>query len=438
MATLRAILRARRALVLTAAVLLWPAFPSVPQEAPAGLPEGVSPLPPGLGRRLQELLAETETLRGLKAKRAVASGIVEERDLPARIAQALREELPPERLQAAEAGLKAFGLIPESLDLAGYLPALLASEVAGYYDPERHYLAVVRRGGEARRLDELVLVHELAHALQDQTFDLQRFVADDPLSDAATARTALVEGDASLVMFDWLAGQAAGPAPGLPASKEMAAAPPWVRATLELGYVDGYLFCLSVRQKGGQKLLDYTFSQDPPRSSEQILHPEKWHTRRDDPVPLSWPGLGRELPGARKLAEGQLGELGIGVLLREATGDRELAEAAAAGWGGDRFAVYEKDGRRLLAWLTEWDTEADARELREAARRLGKDWAVEPAERRWPRRVVVLRGPWRPAEARAVRAALAAVRAGRPDNRAPDLAGPASQSSSSEATPAGW
>jgi len=412
MATLRSILRARRALLLTAAVLLWASLPSLPQQAPAGLPEGVSPLPAELDRRLQELLAETETIRGLKAKHPVPSGIVEEKDLPAKVAAALREELPPDRLRAAEAGLKAFGLLPASLDLARYFPALLASQVAGYYDPERRYLAVVHRGGEARQMDEMVLVHELTHAIQDQAFDLRHFIDDDPLSDEATARTALVEGDASLVMLDWLAerpenGLNAAEPPDLPGAKEMAAAPPWVRDTLELGYVEGYLFCLSVRQKGGQKLLDDAFSQDPPRSSEQILHPEKWHTQRDDPIPLSWPDLSRALPGARKLAEGQLGELGIGILLRQATGDRELSAAAAAGWGGDRFAVYEKDGRRLLAWLTEWDSEGDARELRAAARRLGKDWVVEPVEPRRPRRVVILRGPWKRGEAKAVRRALA-------------------------------
>jgi hypothetical protein len=282
-------------------------------------------------------------------------------------------------------------------------------------------------GGEAQKMEEMVLVHELTHALQDQTFDLRRFIADDPLSDEATARTALVEGDASLVMFDWFAAektlssalrsagnQAAG-ASGLPGAKEMAAAPPWLRATLEFGYLEGYLFCLSVRQKGGQELLDRAFTQDPPRSSEQILHPEKWHTQRDDPIVLPWPDLTRELPGARKLAEGQLGELGIWILLREATRDREAAnaaETAAAGWGGDRFAVYEKDGRRLLAWITEWDSETDAGEFLVAVRRLGhleKNWRVKRVS---PRRTVVLRGPWTWREARAVRAAFAAVVAG--------------------------
>lgn len=390
-------------------------LPAADPDAPAvsvGLPEGVAPLEDAAARRLAELLQDAEKLRGLKARRPIPAGVVEEKDLPAKIAEAFRQDLPPERLKAAEVGLKAFGLLPESLDLASYLPELLASQVAGYYDPERHYLSVVRRGagGEPEAMEEMVLVHELTHALQDQAFDLESFEAGDPLSDEDAARTALVEGDASVVMFDFLTAEPAesgrGPAPETQGDKELAAAPAWLRETMEFSYVEGMLFCSSVRKKGGQELLDRAFRDDPPRSSEQILHPEKWHTLRDDPVLLIWPDLSLVLPGARKLAEGQLGELGIRILLREANGDRSSSERAAAGWGGDRFAVYEKDGRRLLAWITAWDSAADAGEFRSASRWLGRGWRMEEVT---PRRVVVLRGPWKRSEARGVVAALAAV-----------------------------
>jgi len=431
--------------IAVAAAVFATASPGWPAGPPAALPAGISPLPADVESHLHELLAAAETIRGLKAKRPILAGVVEEKDLPARVAESLRGELPAERLHAAEVGLKAFGLLPEALDLARYLPMLLASQVAGYYDPERRYLTLVHHAGgalglkaegepaEAKATEEMVLVHELTHALQDQAFDLRQFIEDDPLSDEATARTALVEGDASLVMFDYYTGHAlesipeAGKAvasalksdPGgadLPGAKEMAAAPAWLRDSLEFGYVDGYLFCLDVRRKGGQKLLDSAFTTDPPRSSEQILHPEKWHTRRDDPILLPWPDLIAALPGGRKLAEGQLGELGIFTLLREAAKGRPRSpgfpkpSVAAAGWGGDRFAVYETDGRRLLAWLTEWDTENDAQELRAAARSLGREWDVKQVA---PRRVVLFRGDWSWREKRAVRKALAAVKAGR-------------------------
>ena len=181
----------------------------------------------------------------------------------------------------------------------------------------------------------MTLVHELTHALQDQSFDLDRFENPDPLSDAGTAGEALVEGDATLTMLDYearthlettpgmtgvLSGMMRDPrktiaaSPDLPGTREMLAAPAWFRDTLLFSYLQGAAFCLEVRRQGGQKLLDYAFTTDPPRSTEQILHPEKWYGRRDDPVVLHLPDLAAELPGYNRAAEGELGELGITAL----------------------------------------------------------------------------------------------------------------------------
>ena len=98
------------------------------------------------------------------------------------------------------------------------------------------------------------------------------------------------------------------------------------------------------------------------------------------------------------------------------------ATAAAAGWGGDRFAVYEKsdekDGRRILVWLTEWDSEADAREAVAAIKKLSGDWKIDTLA---PRRVLVTRGRLGAEERRALRTALAKAEAKAPANQAIDL-----------------
>lgn len=389
--------------------------------APA-LPEGVTPLPQEMQGRVEQLLKEAETWRGLQAKEPVPSGIVDDPVLKQKVIDSFREELPPEVLRPVETALKAFGFIPEDLDLVKFFPDLLTSQVAGYYDPERHYLALVEReglslgaglpesaGDAAKRADEAVLVHELTHALQDQHFHLETFTSSRPLDDADVAKVAVIEGDATLVMMDFVAQASLAALPGIeqsmasllgdpgelmasgvPGTAELGSAPAWFQDTLLFSYFQGFQFCLSARQKGGQALLDKAFSSDPPRSSEQILHPEKWHTKRDDPVAVAWPDL--PLAGWTKAAEGQLGELSVRTLLRDiAKQDQDRTVKAAAGWGGDRFAVYEKEGRRLLVWISEWDTDADARELQGALRRLGnlgKDWTVQ----RSGKRVVVTRG----------------------------------------------
>lgn len=431
-----------RILALCAALLADAPMPA--------LPPGVAPLPEALENRVEALLEEAEKYRGLEAKEAVPSGTVDDSALKRKMVESFQTDLPPEKLRPVEIALKAFGLIPESLDLVKFFPELLTSQVAGFYDPERHYLALVQREGEivppsdlpadqVKKAEEAVLVHELTHALQDQHFHLETFASGQPLDDADVAKVALIEGDATLVMMDFFAGMslAALPgveemmgsflddprrmlesAPGVPGLAELASAPAWFQETLLFSYFEGFRFSLSARRKGGQELLDQAFAKDPPRSSEQILHPEKWHTKRDDPVVVPWPDLSRVLPGWTKATEAQLGELTIRTLLRGALKKDERAGQAAAGWGGDRFAVYERAGERLLAWVTEWDTEADAREFQSAAKGLGRGWAVQRAGQR----VVVIRGTLKKPQRAALQAALAAVRAERPANRGIDLA----------------
>jgi hypothetical protein len=404
----------------------------------------MTPLPLESAKHVQALLRVAETYRGLKATRSVPAGSTSPRKLKARIKAQMPKDFPPEDLKALEVSLKAFGLIPETMDLGRYLPDLLSSQVAGFYDPDGKYMTLVDSSlgasgkEEKAESEDMVLVHELTHALQDQHFDLHRFEERDPLSDGGTAKKALVEGDATLTMIDAnlkmsfeampgvgsaLAGMMRDPEKLLgggadfPGAREMSAAPAFIRDSLIFSYFQGLSFCVSARRVGGQVLLDYAFTTDPPRSSEQILHPEKWHTKRDDPVGLRFPDLAAELPGYRKAAEGEMGELGLRILFRQDLESREQADAAAAGWGGDRFAVYEKGGGRLIVWITEWDAEADAMEFRSALQAV-PGWRVEAAG---PTRVLAVHGSLPDETWEKVRARLAAVAAERPANREIDL-----------------
>lgn len=396
---------------------------------------------------MPDLLRQAETWRGLQAKEPVKSRTLGEKQLAEFVVKAFREETPPEDLRVMEVALKAFGLIPESMDLGTYLPKLLTGEIAGFYDPEEKSMSLVLREGgvlagkqgeaglDAERAEDMVLIHELVHALQDQHFDLARFVEADVMSDDAAARQALAEGDATLTMLNallgtrveempnvdgFLAGSLSNPDLFMSGSAGLAGAPPILRETLLFSYLQGNLFCISVRRAGGQKLLDYAFRQDPPLSTEQIFHPEKWHGQRDNPIDLTWPDLSAVLPGFQKASEGEMGELSMRILLREALKDAKSAETAAAGWGGDRFAVYEKDGRRLVAWITEWDSPEDAAEFRTAAGRLGEGWRVLDGAAS-SRRVLVLRGEVPAKQLDALRGRLEAAEARRPDNKSIDL-----------------
>jgi hypothetical protein len=431
------------------------------QIAPV-VPPGLAPLPADLDQRVRTLVKAAEHYRGLKLEHPVPRGAIDVAGMKKAVAEDLSQDLPPARLAEVDAALKAFSLIPETMNLTTYLPDLLSSQTAGFYDAKRKYLAIASRkggmldhadGGDSPdgRMEDAVLVHELTHAIQDQHFDLEKLTSADPLLDLDLAESALAEGDATLTMFDFLAGTSVEDSPELarratellshppsddsgssqPGEKELAEAPAWFRETLLFSYTEGFAFCLAVRQHGGQPLLDYAFKTDPPRSSEQILHPDKWYGQRDDPIVIELPDLTTALLGYRRAALGEMGEEGIRILLREHLHDDKQADRAAAGWGGDRFAVYEKSGsQRLIGWVTDWDTETDANEFEQAAGKLGPGWEVS---RTAAKRVVVLRGVDAPQRAEVVRQ-LAAAKAQAPPNKPvpPALLRPIAPNSSAE------
>ena len=116
--------------------------------------------------------------------------------------------------------------------------------------------------------------------------------------------------------------------------------------------------------------------KNPPISSEQILHPEKyWDTEHKDlPITIAvgkTHGRGWSLEAA-----GILGELSIASWLLGSEDELNLMQLmlpgaewtldAAAGWGGDRWELWRKGERRSLLWRAVWDTENDAREFSEA------------------------------------------------------------------------
>jgi hypothetical protein len=200
-----------------------------------------------------------------------------------------------------------------------------------------------------------------------------------------------------------------------------------MRETLVFPYLQGFVFALAVRQAGGHKLLDYAFSQDPPSSSEQVLHPEKWLRARDEPVviqidpavtPLMQPG--QLLAGYAITARGSHGELGVSLWLTERLGQDawRRAQIASQGWGGDAFVYLEsKTGPAMIAWITEWDSPSDADEFTSEVSQAAADWKVD---RPTSTRVTLIRGAGR-AAAEALPAWLASAPAERRPGHSPDL-----------------
>src|SRR6266404_7587490 len=343
-----------------------------------------------------DVLKETSEIRQLAILRPVQSSTQSRAEIERMLIKNLDEETTPAQIHATEVTLKKLGLAPADFQYRALMLRLLTEQVAGYYDPKAqqfHLADWIDLDGQ-----KPIMAHELTHALQDQHFNLRRFdhwPKGD--SDAELAAHALIEGDATLVMALYVANnplralaflKSLG-ATGLP-SEELDKAPRALRETLLFPYQDGEKWVSVLYKQGGWDRVSKAFIELP-RSTEQVLHPEKYFAH-EPPVKVTLPDVasfldtsssssenrgrrsevGQDLrsahpPAWKRLDSDVDGEWGFYLILDQFLKSPAESRRAAAGWGGDRFALYEGPrGEAMLVSLSVWDTESDAREFFDA------------------------------------------------------------------------
>jgi hypothetical protein len=316
-------------------------------------------------------------IRGLQPKRDIDPQVLDEAELRTRLEEAFDRENPPEIVRANERLLKGLDLIPKDASLTKMYIDMQSSQVAGFYDSDAKELFVVSRSGTLGPTERVTFAHEFTHALQDQAYDLNHFdLQEVGEGDRGLARLSLIEGDATSVMTVWaqanlnlvellqLGQEASDPK----AMEILNGLPAIIREGALFPYEAGFNFVLSLQATGGQPAIDDAFD-DPPASTEQILHVEKYEAR-EKPQSVTLPeGIARRMgTGWKETLQDTMGEFQLGFWLREGTGQKGVADDAAAGWGGDRIALLEGPNEAwAILWLTSWDTEQDAREFRDAA-----------------------------------------------------------------------
>lgn len=330
------------------------------------------------------VLKETSEVRELTILKAVKSGAQSRAEIERMIIRNLDAETTPAEMHAAEVLLRIFGLAPKEFAYRSFLIKLLSEQVAGYYDPkaQQFYLADwIELEGQ-----KPVMAHELTHALQDQHFNLKRF-ENWPKgdSDAELAAHALIEGDATLAMTLYMA---KNPLVALAfirslgaqeaAAEQFKQAPRALRDSLLFPYEEGSAWATQLYKRGGWEMVSQAFSKLP-QSTEQILHAEKYFSY-EAPQKLTLPEFNRALgPPWKRIDYDVNGEWGYFLILDEFLKDETQSKQASAGWGGDRFALYEtgKPEEFFVAQLTAWDTPLDAREFFDAyAKRTSKRYPV--------------------------------------------------------------
>ncbi len=339
------------------------------------------------------VLPELTTIRGLAFKEPVPVTVIDDKRAREYALARFRRMTTDSKIRADQTAFRLLGLVPKDMDVLKTLLDVLEEQAGGFYDPGTKSFYLL--DDMPKEMTPLLTAHEMTHALEDQRYDLDgriAKVADD--DDASFALSSVIEGSASLASAAYLtdrvnagkldAARLATLGETVP-TERLNAMPPALRRQLLGPYVLGMTFL----SRGGQPAgafpkadVDAAWAH-PPRSSEQILHPEKYwdRERRDEPKRVEVPNPSKALGGGwTRSGSGILGELTLGSLVGATTpdaaglasGHTAWTNAAASGWGGDRFEVWTHDDAAVVLLETLWDTPKDAAEF-EAALPRGRD-----------------------------------------------------------------
>ena len=327
--------------------------------------------------RADQIAHKVAALRGLSLRHPIVRGVMSKPQITRRLLARVHQEYKPGEIQAEELAMKRLGLLPLDADYLKLVIKLLSDQVAGFYDPWEKELYVADwnvMGGD------MLMAHEIDHALQDQHFDLKKWLGvDRDNADAMLARQALVEGDGTALMIEYTAADAGGQVPwaqdgfvdrlGPMMSMQLAQlknTPLVLREGLVFPYLAGLKFVVHFRKTRPWSAVDAVYNK-PPLLTEQILHPALYDSYQR-PVTVRAVAAG-PLAGYHQAYDNVEGEMALSVLLRQHGVDKAEAAEAAAGWGGDRIAVYTAPGfpdsvvTSMAVLYTVWDEVADADEF---------------------------------------------------------------------------
>ncbi len=345
----------------------WPPTPlPTPSPAPSLISEDDIWSQVQAARLFDQIAHQVETLRGLSPRAEVPLSFLNEREMTTLLHQLYVERDMETRLLP----YTALEILPDASI------SIHTHQVAGIYVPEQEQLYMATGQQESNIDDQTLLAYAYAHALQDQHFDMGAMDARATTTDATLAVQALVEGDAILLTSlyryedpaaaDWkhlaeLILHAEQPGCG----EELDHSEAWARLQ-RFPYWEGRQFADALFRTGGWETINSAYT-NPPRSTEQVLHPERYLEEQEKPTNIVVPDVSTVLgEGWAMLLQDTLGEFVVGLYL-DALLPEETAWQAADGWDGDTFVAWEhEDGSQVLVWRTIWDSTAEAVEFKRA------------------------------------------------------------------------
>jgi len=297
------------------------------------------------------------------------------------------------RLRRSELVLKKFGLLPRDFNLETFLVALLREEIAGYYDPKTKTVNLL--DWVPMEEQEPVMAHELTHALQDQSFGIEKWMKKDEKDLAEirrdptptdiendeidNAREAVIEGQAQAMMFQYAmapTGHTIVDSPvlvdsmveetltGTPGTKVFNDAPIFMKESLTFPYSYGLEFIVKLMQKGGKEKAFAGALQNPPHTTRQIMEPDTYLSgEKIEPMPV--PDFKHDFKNYEKFDIGAMGEFDVAVLVEQYAG-KPLSKQMYPEWrGGYYYAAKPKpdshsevvvDAPLALLYVSRWSS----------------------------------------------------------------------------------
>jgi hypothetical protein len=375
-----------------------PPTPTAPQD------EKISPQEAEeLFRSVDQILRFASKDTGFPIKHEVKRRLIDRNEVASYVEKHTTEDEDAKRLRRSELVLKKFGLLPRDFDLGTFLVALLREQVAGYYDPKTKTVNLLDWVDAEQQ--KPVLAHELTHALQDQSFNLQKYMkpgdadlekkkevtaADIENDEIGTARQAVVEGQAMAVLINYMLapmGQSLkdsravvdalkeGMMAGTADSPQFQKAPIYMKEALTFPYRYGIDFVADLLTAGGKEKAYAGLFLEPPRTTRQIMQPQTYLSG-EHLESMRLPDFKQVFKNYERFDVGAVGEFDVAVLIDQYAGV-EASHALYPHWrGGYYYAAHPKNDPSAplsLLYVSRWsNAEKSAQFAAIYAKYLGK------------------------------------------------------------------
>ncbi|PYP88208.1 MAG: hypothetical protein DMG65_15495 [Candidatus Angelobacter sp. Gp1-AA117] len=340
--------------------------------------------------------ASKDTL--LPIKHPVKKAMVSRAEVEKYVGTKFEDDADRIRFERSELVLKKFGLLPRQFNLHDFLIKLLGEQVAGYYDEKTKTINLLN--WVALDLQKPVMAHELTHALQDQSFDLEKMVKkeeeiekrgpEDPnalikIDEESTCRTAIMEGQAMIVLLDYIlapGGKSVQTSPEfvdiMQAQMEkkgdspiFESAPLLLREELTFPYSEGMKFVRDLLVAGGKELAFTKVLERMPTTTREIMEPQEYLAGRHI-SPLLLPDFSFLKKDYEAFDAGAVGEIDVSILLKQYT-EEEIAKRLTPDWRGGAYYAVGRRGVKPsdlnssahigLIYLSKWAGEKAAEEF---------------------------------------------------------------------------